>query len=53
MTPASSPTTFAFCLEALLAAPAVRTARPVISTRCRAMSSASTYLELDDGRPDD
>lgn len=46
------PDNFLFCLEALLAAPPFRQARPAM-TRCRGDVLRVTYLELDDDRPDD
>jgi Zn finger protein HypA/HybF involved in hydrogenase expression len=46
------PTNLQFCLEALLAAPPFTGARPVI-TRLPGDALRMTYLEVDDGRPDD
>lgn len=46
------PDNLLFCLEALLAAPPFRQARPVMS-RCQGDVLRVTYLELDDDRPDD
>lgn len=46
------PDNLLFCLEALLAAPPFRQARPVLS-RCAGDVLRVTYLELDDDRPDD
>ena len=46
------PDNLLFCLEALLAAPPFRQARPEM-TRCRGDVLRVTYLELDDDRPDD
>lgn len=40
----------AFCLEAVLATPPFRAARPVIE-RCRGDVLRLAYLEVDDGRP--
>ncbi len=45
------PGSLQFCLEALLAAPPFRNARPVL-TRCAGDVLRVTYLELDDDRPD-
>jgi Zn finger protein HypA/HybF involved in hydrogenase expression len=41
-----------FCLEALLASPPFTGARPMI-TRLPGDALRLTYLEVDDGRPDD
>lgn len=41
-----------FCLETLLGQPPFGAARPVI-TRLRGDALRVTYLEIDDGRPDD
>jgi Zn finger protein HypA/HybF involved in hydrogenase expression len=46
------PANLQFCLEALLAAPPFTGARPVI-TRLPGDALRMTYLEVDDGRPDD
>jgi Zn finger protein HypA/HybF involved in hydrogenase expression len=46
------PANLQFCLEALLAAPPFTGARPVI-TRLPGDALRLTYLEVDDGRPDD
>lgn len=46
------PDNLLFCLEALLAAPPFRNARPDL-TRCPGDVLRVTYLELDDDRPDD
>jgi len=46
------PANLEFCLEALLAAPPFTGARPVI-TRLPGDALRLTYLEVDDGRPDD
>jgi len=46
------PDNLRFCLEALLAAPPFHKARPDLN-RCQGDVLCVTYLELDDGRPDD
>lgn len=46
------PENLAFCLEAVLATPPFRRARPAIA-RCSGDVLRVTYLEVDDGRPDD
>jgi Zn finger protein HypA/HybF involved in hydrogenase expression len=46
------PANLQFCLEALLAAPPFTGARPLI-TRLLGDALRMTYLEVDDGRPDD
>ena len=46
------PENLLFCLEALLAAPPFRAARPAVN-RCPGDVLRVTYLELDDDRPDD
>lgn len=46
------PDNLLFCLEALLAAPPFRNARPAM-TRCAGDVLRVTYLELDDDRQDD
>jgi Zn finger protein HypA/HybF involved in hydrogenase expression len=46
------PDSLLFCLEALLAAPPFRGARPAM-TRCAGDVLRVTYLELDDDRQDD
>lgn len=46
------PSNLRFCLEALLAAPPFAGARPVI-TQLPGDVLRLTYLEVDDGRPDD
>jgi Zn finger protein HypA/HybF involved in hydrogenase expression len=46
------PENLAFCLEAVLATPPFRQARPAIA-RCPGDVLRVTYLEVDDGRPDD
>ena len=46
------PANLQFCLEALLAAPPFTGARPVI-TRLPGDALRMTYLEVDDGCPDD
>jgi Zn finger protein HypA/HybF involved in hydrogenase expression len=46
------PESLAFCLEAVLATPPFRSARPVISRQPGDVLRLS-YLEVDDGRPDD
>lgn len=42
----------AFCLEAVLATPPFRAARPIIERRSGDVLRLA-YLEVDDGRPDD
>ena len=46
------PESLAFCLEAVLAAPPFRRAKPVI-TRSAGDALRLSYLEVEDGRPDD
>lgn len=46
------PENLTFCLEAVLATPPFRRARPVI-TRCPGDTLRVSYLEVDDERPDD
>jgi Zn finger protein HypA/HybF involved in hydrogenase expression len=46
------PENLAFCLEALLAEPPFRGAKPLITRRPGDVLRVS-YLEVDDGRPDD
>ncbi len=46
------PESLAFCLEAVLATPPFRRAKPVI-TRLPGDVLRLSYLEVDDGRPDD
>lgn len=46
------PESLAFCLEAVLTAPPFRGARPVI-TRLPGDVLRLSYLEVDDGRPND
>lgn len=46
------PENLRFCLETLLGQPPFGLARPVI-TRLRGDALRVTYLEVDDGRPDD
>ena len=46
------PESLAFCLEAVLATPPFRGARPVI-TRLPGDILRLSYLEVDDGRPND
>jgi len=46
------PDNLRFCLEALLAAPPFRKARPEVNL-CQGDVLRVTYLELDDDRPDD
>jgi len=46
------PENLAFCLEALLAAPPFHGAKPVI-TRLPGADLRLSYLEVEDGRPDD
>lgn len=46
------PGNLAFCLEAVLSTPPFRRARPAIE-RCSGDVLRVTYLEVDDGRPDD
>jgi Zn finger protein HypA/HybF involved in hydrogenase expression len=46
------PESLAFCLEAVLATPPFRGAKPIISRQPGDVLRLS-YLEVDDGRPDD
>jgi Zn finger protein HypA/HybF involved in hydrogenase expression len=46
------PESLAFCLEAVLATPPFRGAKPVI-TRSAGDALRLSYLEVDDGRPND